>query len=248
MLRLVVVAAALIAAMLPAQAATPLKIGIGLTKPPYIMAPASDLPGFEYEIAEKALAASGYRMQAEQLPPARALALMRADRLDGMLTVDEGIGGAHHFSEPYIHYQNVAVTLTARGIRLRHVDDLLQYSVAAFQNAHLLLGEPFRQMAMRHRNYREHPQQVTQNRLLFSGRVDVVVGDRLIFRYLTRELESPLPVAQAVEYHALFPASPRRAVFRDAAVRDAFNAGLKTIRRNGVYAAIAKKYQSLLEP
>jgi ABC-type amino acid transport substrate-binding protein len=33
------------------------------------------------------------------------------------------------------------------------------------------------------------------------------------------------------------------AVFRDAAVRDAFNAGLQAIRRSGVYGAILKKYQ-----
>lgn len=248
LLRSLATAAALCAAILPASAATVVKVGIGLNKPPYIMAPDAALPGFEYEIAEKALAASGYLLQPEQLPQTRALALLRADQLDGMLSVDEGIGGTDFFSEPYISYQNVAVTLSSRGIKLRQISDLRQYSVAAFQNAHLLLGEEFRQVASRHRNYREHPQQVTQNRLLFSGRVDVVVGDRLIFRYLTRQMEPPLPMDQAVDYHALFAPSPRRAVFRDERVRDAFNAGLRTIRRNGTYAAITRKYQALLEP
>lgn len=249
-LRVFAAAAVLFGVLLPAQARElrPLKIGIGLSKPPYIFTPGAALPGYEYEIADKAFAAAGFKMQAEQLPPARALALLRAGQLDGMLTVDEGIGGNDHFSEPYIAYQNVAVTLSSRGIRLGHVDELLQYSVAAFQNAHLILGDSFRRMAAQHRNYREHPQQVTQNRLLFSGRVDVVVGDRLIFRYLTQQIDAPLPADRAVTYHTLFPPSPRRAVFRDPAVRDAFNAGLRTIRRNGVYAGIEKRYQSFLAP
>lgn len=241
-------ALALLVALCGAHAAGPLRIGIGLVKPPYVMAPDAGLPGLEVEITEQALAAAGYLIQAEQLPPARALALLRAGRLDGMLSVDVGIGGTDHFSEPYIHYQNVAVTLASRAIALRGVDDLLQYSVAAFQNAHLILGEDFRAMAARHRNYREHPQQVTQNRLLYSGRVDVVIGDRLIFRYLNQELDKPLSTQQKVVYHGLFPPSPRLAVFRDAQVRDAFNAGLRTLRRNGGYAALMKKYQAYLAP
>ncbi|HEY8608516.1 MAG TPA: transporter substrate-binding domain-containing protein [Noviherbaspirillum sp.] len=227
---------------------TVLRIGIGLAKPPYIMEPDGVLPGIEYEIAERALAASGYLMQAEQLPPARALALLRAGHLDGMLSVTEGIGGDDYFSESYLQYQNVAVSLAARRFRVAGLEDLLPLSVAAFQNAHLILGSEFRSMAMRHKNYREYPQQVTQNRLLYSGRVDVVIGDRLIFHYLTRQLDKPLANGQAVVFHPIFPPSPRMAVFRDEDVRNAFNAGLRTIRRNGIYAAITRKYQAFLDP
>lgn len=216
------------------------QIGVGLTKPPYVMGPGQG--GIEYEIAEKALEASGYRMTAQHLPPARALALLRAGRLDGMLTVDEGIGGSGYFSDTYMHYQNVATTLASRGIRLRGIADLGSYSVAAFQNASLLLGPEFKALTEHHRDYREHSQQITQNRLLYTGRVDVVVGDRLILRYLNRHVERTIDTNQPLVHHMIFKPSARKAVFRDPALRDAFNAGLKKIRKNGAYSAIYRKY------
>ncbi|WP_151632407.1 substrate-binding periplasmic protein [Noviherbaspirillum aerium] len=218
-----------------------LQIGVGLIKPPYFLAPGTG--GMEYEIAEKAFEAGGYRMAAQHLPPSRALALLRAGHLDGMLSVTEGIGGRHYFSESYLHYQNVAIALSSRNLRIRGVSDLRGWSVAAFQNASLLLGEEFKTVATGHPDYREYAQQLTQNKLLYTGRVDVVVGDRLVFRHLSRHLEAPIDVRQAVTLYPLFPPSPRMAVFKDAAMRDAFNAGLQVIRRNGVYGAILKKYQ-----
>ena len=222
------------------------QVGVGLTKPPYIMGPGQ--AGIEYDIAEKSLEASGYRMVAQHLPPARALALLRAGKLDSMLTVDEGIGGSDFFSDTYMHYQNVAMTLQSRGIQLRGIGDLGGYSVAAFQNASLILGPEFRSVAERHRDYKEHPQQITQNRLLYTGRVDVVIGDRLIFRYLNRQVEPSIDTTQPLTLHAIFAPSARKAVFRDPVLRDAFNAGLKKIRKNGTYAAIYKKYHDALEP
>jgi polar amino acid transport system substrate-binding protein len=225
-------------------AAMQVRVGMGLAKPPYIME--SGRNGIEYEIAEQALAASGYRMQPLQFPPTRALALLRAGQLDMLLSVDEGIGGGNFFSDTYLLYQNVAMTLTSRHIMLRHVEDLLRYSVAGFQNANTILGEDFRHVTATHTDYREYPQQITQDKLLFSGRVDVVVGDRLIFRYFSSRMETTIDGRQPVTYHAIFPPSPRKAAFRNAALRDRFNAGLKTIRQNGTYDAILKKYQDYM--
>ncbi|RZI44040.1 transporter substrate-binding domain-containing protein [Herbaspirillum sp. HC18] len=239
----------LLPVLLPLAHAAPLpeaQIGIGLTKPPYIMGPGKT--GIEYDIADKALEAGGYHMVAQHLPPARALALLRAGKLDGMLTVDEGIGGTSYFSDTYMYYQNVATTLTSRNIRLRNINDLEAYSVAAFQNASLILGPEFNALAARHLDYKEHPQQITQNRLLYAGRVDVVIGDKLIFRYLSRQVESGIDSNTPVSFQAIFPPSARKAVFRDAALRDAFNRGLKIIRQNGEYAAIMKKYQDYTAP
>jgi len=174
--------------------------------------------------------------------------LLRAGLLDGMLTVDEGIGGNGFFSDTYMHYQNVATTLESHGIRLRSVGDLGPYSIAAFQNASLILGPEFKSLAERHRDYKEHSQQITQNRLLYTGRVDVVVGDRLIFRYLNRQVDASIDTSQPLVHHAIFKPSARKAAFRDPALRDAFNAGLKKIRRNGAYAEIYKKYNEAPYP
>lgn len=229
-----------------AQPAPPLRVGMGLTKPPYILE--SGKSGLEVEIAEQAFAAVGYKMSGLQFPPARALAMHRSGQLDALLTVDEGIGGTDFFSDPYITYQNVATTLTSRRISLKRVEDLEAYSVAAFQNASVILGERFKAVAERHADYKEYPQQIIQNNLLFTSHVDVVVGDRLIFRYFITRLNPKIDATQSVTYHPLFPPTPRKVVFRDAELRNRFNAGLKTIQNNGVYDAIVKKYAGLMQP
>ncbi len=222
------------------DAAREVQVGMGLPKPPYIME--SGAAGLDYEIAKQALAASGYQLVGHMLPQTRALAMLRAGQLDGLLSITEGIGGQDYFTDNYIIYQNVATTLARRNLKLQQIEDLSSYSVAAFQNASVVLGDRFSQVVSGHSDYREVPSQITQNKLLFTGRVEVVVGDRLIFRYFSRMLEPKIDASQAVTFHRIFPESPRRAVFRDARVRDAFNAGLKTIRANGTYDAIHKQY------
>ncbi|APW44795.1 hypothetical protein RS694_09925 [Rhodoferax saidenbachensis] len=226
-----------------AQPGTPVRVGMGLSKPPYILE--SGKAGLEVEIAEQAFAAAGYQMNGLQFPPARALAMQRAGQLDALLGVDEGIGGNNFFSAPYITYYNVAVTLSSRNIRLRTIEDLSNYSVAAFQNASVVLGASFKAMAERHADYKEYPQQIIQNNLLFTSHVDVVIGDRLIFRYFSTQLIPKIDGNQPVTIHTIFPPNPRKVVFRDAELRDRFNAGLRSIQANGVYDAILKKYAGI---
>ncbi|MYM86560.1 transporter substrate-binding domain-containing protein [Rugamonas sp. FT82W] len=215
-------------------------VGMGLPKPPYIME--SGTAGLDYDIARQAMAAGGYKMVGRSLPQTRALAMLRAGQLDGMLSTTEGIGGHDFFTDPYIVYQNVATTLTSRRLILRQIEDLSGYSVVAFQNASMVLGERYSLTVSGHPDYREVPSQITQNKLLFTGRVDVVVGDRLIFRYFSNKLDPQIDATKAVTFHRIFPDSPRKAVFRDARMRDAFNAGLKIIRANGAYDAIVSQY------
>ncbi|WP_436269718.1 substrate-binding periplasmic protein [Pseudoduganella sp. LjRoot289] len=221
-------------------------VGMGLPKPPYIMESAT--AGLDYDIAKQALAAGGYKLLGQPLPQARALAMLRAGRLDGMLSITEGIGGQDYFSDTYIVYQNVATTLSSRNLELRQVEDLAHYSVAAFQNASMVLGDRFGKVVANHGRYKEFPTQITQDKLLFTGRVDVVVGDYLIFRYYSDKLEPQIDSSQAVTYHKIFPESPRKAVFHDMRVRDGFNAGLRIIRANGTYDAIVRQYLGSARP
>jgi polar amino acid transport system substrate-binding protein len=222
------------------------RVGMGLPRPPYLLD--SGVEGLEYEIAEAALAAGGYSMVAVVVPPARGLSMQRAGQLDALLSVDEGIGGNGFFSEPYLTFQNVAITLASRGLPIKRIEDLAKYSVAGFQNANVILGERFKAMAERHPNYTEYSRQITQPNLLFSNHVDVVVGDRRIFRYFTGQIDPKVYAGQEVTIHPIFPLNPRKAVFKDAAVRDGFNAGLKLIQANGVYDAIVKKYANYSAP
>jgi len=222
------------------------RLGFGLSKPPYIIGAGTE--GLEPEIAEQALAAGGCKMIALQFPPARGLGMLRAGLIDGLMTVDEGIGGNGFFSDSYINYQNVATTLSKRHIQLNSIEDLANYSVAGFQNANVILGGRFKELVSHHKDYREYSFQLLQDNLLYTGRVDVVIGDRLIFRYFSTRMEPSIDASQPVTFHDIFPPSPRKVVFRNADLRDRFNAGLKIIRSNGQYDAILKKYQQFMLP
>jgi polar amino acid transport system substrate-binding protein len=218
-----------------------LQVAFGLPKPPYISA--SGKGGLEVEIVEQALAATGYHVVPVYLPPTRARVMVLAGELEAMSTVTEEFGGDGFYSKPYIVYHNVAISLAKRKLEIRTPDELAQYSVAAFQNARLMLGERFGAMSAVNPNYTEYARQVLQNRMLMTGRVDVVVGDRLIFAALMEELGSAIDVSQPVTIHEIFAPSPRRMLFRSASVRDDFNRGFEQIERNGTVTLLYRKYQ-----
>ncbi len=116
-------------------------VGIGLPKPPYITE--SGTAGLDYDIAKQALAAGGYKLVGQMLPQARTLAMLRTGQFDGTLSITEGIGGQGCLTDAYIVYQNAATTLPSHNLTLQQIEDLSHYSVAAFQNANMVLGERF---------------------------------------------------------------------------------------------------------
>ena len=80
------------------------------------------------------------------------------------------------------------------------------------------------------------------------GRVEGLAAAPFISPYPNRHIDPAIDASQPLVHHMIFKPSARKAVFRDPALRDAFNAGLKIIRKNGVYAGIYKKYNERVEP
>ena len=73
--------------------------------------------------------------------------------------------------------------------------------------------------------------------------VDVVVADVRIFNYMNKRMQADFnEQAQPVTFHDIFIKLPYRVLFRQPALRDAFNQGLKQIQQNGDYQRILKRY------
>ena len=125
---------------------------------------------------------------------------------------------------------------------MKTVADLGDYRVTAFQNARIFLGPSFRAMADLNADYREVSPQLLANQLLFSGRTDVVVSDINIFTYLNARAEEEVNVHQTVTIHRMFPPTRYSLVFRDPALRDAFDASLKRVLKSDPYTDLARKY------
>ena len=114
--------------------------------------------------------------------------------------------------------------------------------VSAFQRARLLMGPEFERMAMNNPRYREEALQINRNRLLYSGRTDVVVGDKRIIRYLDREVNDQVDVTQSLDWFDIFPPTPYRVGFRRDPQRLRFDRGLRMLRESGEYQRIEQRY------
>lgn len=224
-----------------ASAAPPVQIGTGYSLPPYAITETAR--GLELDIVRAAFKEAGLDIHVNFLPPARTLLMLQNQQLDAITTVNEGIGKTNGFwSDSHISYQNYAITLQSSGLQINRIEDLAGHSIAAFQNASLSLGSQYQQAIRLAMSYKEYPNQLQQNKLLYSHRVDIVIADKLVFQYLTPTMGPGFDASQAVHYHDIFPPTPYKLLFATNDLRQRFNQGLNKIRRNGEYQLLISHY------
>ncbi|WP_262410600.1 ABC transporter substrate-binding protein [Aquipseudomonas alcaligenes] len=220
--------------------AEPLRIGFGTHKPPYVFE--NEARGLEYDIVAAAARAAGFTLEVHYAPMERLHLALRRGELDGIATTNPNSGGEAFYSATYIYYHNAAAALSSRNYRIASVADLGGYSVSAFQRARHLLGPEFQAMADGNSGYREEAQQINRNRLLYSGRVDVVVGDPRILHFFNAQVADQVDVRQPVTWYFIFPPTPYSVGFRLDEQRARFDRGLQVIRDSGEYLEIERRY------
>ncbi|MEN0108026.1 MAG: transporter substrate-binding domain-containing protein [Pseudomonas sp.] len=220
--------------------ADPLRIGFGTNKPPYVFE--AERAGLEYEVVQAALRSAGYDMQPYFAPMERLHLMLARGEIDAITTTNEQSGVAAYYSAVYIYYHNAAAALASRRLPIHTLDDLRPYSISAFQRARFLLGPEYAALVNNHPNYREEAQQVTRNRLLYSGRIDVIIGDPKVIRYFNREVLDVVDITQPLTWYQVFPPTGYQVGFRYQMQRDEFNRGLAAIHHSGEYEAIERKY------
>lgn len=224
-------------------AAHDITVAFGESLEPYVI-PAS-ASGIEVDIIREALQHGKLGLKPVFLAQKRIPFALGNRQIDAVATMlpDFGVKGA--YSEPYITYQDKAITLAARNLVLDSVADLGRYRVVGFPLASQYLGASFHQLTAQHPEYSETGNQLDQNRLLYRGSIDVVVADVRIFNYMNQRMQSEFgePV-RTVRYHALFPNLQYHVLFRSSTLRDSFNAGLRQLQRSGRYRQIIDKYDA----
>jgi len=217
-----------------------LTVAVSLDIPPYVMSKATR--GVEVEILQKAL--PGYqvsRVQMDYEALESAVSDKKADVAMSVQTEQPGVS----YSQEYIGFVNFAISKASDHFLITSVADLKGHTVLTWDNAWTELGDAFKQQyapeSAERANYVEVADQEQQVRQFWEGDGRVIVIDRSIFDYFS--LEQGHSVNEA-EYHALFPEVTRFKVgFADAAVRDAFDAGLKALCSNGEYGALLQQYE-----
>lgn len=189
--------------------------------------------GIEVDIVREALRRQGCTLAPVFLPFVRFKYALAENKVDGVATINERSGIDAALSDTYIEYHNVAVTLKSRGLAINRIADLKGLKVIAFPGASLILGDEFRRFTMHNRHYREEQKQLSHNRLLYNGGVDVAIAERSIYAYLDHKLddskfsERTLPVV----LHPLFAVNRYQVGFRNPALRDKFNLGLSSLSK-----------------
>lgn len=228
----------------PALYAAPVRLAVGLAKPPYIEGGGSS--GLESALAIATLHQAGHQVRIVQVPPARGIQMLKAGQVDAMITLTPSVDNELYYSQPVLNYRNRAIVLRDSDINLTSLADLAKYRVVAFQNARLLFDQTYRNAVDHSPLYTEQADQDIQNKMLFNKRVDVVISDELIFRANTTQFNLNGERAP-IRTFKLFPSSPRHVGFKDPAIRDSFDKALKALKQRGRYAEIMqfyyKKYQ-----
>jgi polar amino acid transport system substrate-binding protein len=189
--------------------------------------------GIEVDIVRESLRRQGCTLEPVFLPFVRFGYALVERKVDGVATINERSGIEAAFSDTYIEYHNVAVTLQSRHLAINRIADLKGLKVIAFPGASLSLGDEYRRFTVNNRQYSEEQKQLSHNRLLYNGGVDVAVAERSIYAYLDRTLddskfsERKLPVV----LHPLFAVNRYQVGFRDPALRDKFNLGLSSLSK-----------------
>lgn len=217
-----------------------LRVGFGTHKPPYIFE--NQPRGLEYDIVMAAAQRAGLEPVAYYAPMERLNRMLSKGQLDVITATNELNGSADFYSDVYLRYQNVAVALRARNLDIKRINDLARYSVNAFQRSRFLLGSEYQAMAEANPRYREEAFQIARNRMLYSGRVDVVVTDIRILRYLNIEVQKQVDVSQPLTVYPVFEPSYYRLGCRRHVDCEQINKGLAILKQSGEYARIEQRY------
>jgi polar amino acid transport system substrate-binding protein len=221
-------------------AQTQIKAVVGMSLPPYIIQGTDN--GVDADIVRAALAAENYTLKLEYVPFARVAVSMANKTADAAFPINEssGVTGVY-YSDSHISYQNVAVALKSKGLKIASATDLSGLRVVAFGEAPNYLGPEFAAMAKANKKYSEIADQQSQVKMLFKDRADVLIMDINIFKYFRQNIKD-MDVSQDVAFYEIFPPTAYKVAFTSKDVCDKFNAGLKALKASGKYAQIFKTY------
>ncbi len=234
----------LLSIAVPAGAAT-VRMAFGDNLPPYILVASSS--GIEVDIVKEALAYRGHVLQPLFMPMGRIPVVFLSGKADAiMMDVGQDMRAAGgSYAEAPVVYDNVMYTLARRRLSLKKPADLHKLWIMSFIGAATRYPEWLGKLEHT-KFYVERNNQSVQPQLLALGRYDMVVSDRTIFSYYSKlqERRDPGFHMPPVDAHLLPAPNARdyRPVFRDARLRDDFNAGLAWLRKSGRYGAIYQMY------
>lgn len=227
-----------------------LSIAFASDRPPYCFRKDNLDQGIEIDLLRLIMAQAGHTIKIVTIPKIRLIKAVREKEVDAAATVQDNKDSKLYFSDPYLEFQNVAISKSIHKIQLNGFQDLKQVSFIIWQDGWRNLGPEFE--ATYHpdangifpKNYNQAFNQFSQNKMFWADRVQVIIIDKTIFEHYKRQLASEFDTSVALAYHDLIKTKTAYGVvFNDANLRLQFNDGLKKIRANANYQKIIDSYK-----
>jgi polar amino acid transport system substrate-binding protein len=216
------------------------KVVLGLSKPPYVIE--KNHLGFELELIQQILTMMGKAPEFIFIPYGRSEKMLAFSDIDAVMTANKHIfPNIDTLSKNYIDYQNVAISLKENAVSLNSIADISNYSIASFQIAHKILGVEFAEAVTDSPLFIQVADQEKQLKLLFLGRVEIVVMDLKIFLYYLNKLNINERESD-IKVHHIFPTSSYSMAFKNAGNVSAFNQVMKKYKMTADYQKLIEKY------
>ncbi|MFV3404650.1 substrate-binding periplasmic protein [Pseudomonas sp. NY15463] len=211
---------------------------------PYIYLENGQPKGIDYEVTNEVFRRLGYEVQWEFMPWRRCLAMVQQGLADGVMDIFQSQARETFLvypDEPMSQVEFVLFQASARPHQVERLKDLAGLTVgtspgynygAGFNDSPLFRREPA-------------PTQEANFGKLMLGRIDLLVTDRQVGRFLRRQLglqarvdELPLVISRQLQYLGLARKPGREAL------AIAFSAELRRFRQEPAYAEIQARYDS----
>lgn len=222
-----------------------LQISTRVDLPPYV--DGQNQSGIELDIIKAIFEGTAFRPQFVQLPRIRMISAFENGAVQGMLTQNVKSSDVGCATDVYIEHENVALTIADRELQFSSLNSLAGRAVVSFSGATTYIGHHFRDAVAKAALYTETTDQAGHIALLYKGRFDVIVGDRLLLQLAHQKHFTQTGQHRPLAIHSILPVSPYIARFHEQEVCDIFNAGLDKLRDEGRYQKIWAGYQSRLE-
>ncbi|MDP5150675.1 transporter substrate-binding domain-containing protein [Rheinheimera baltica] len=233
-LRILIIYLALLATSV--KAAEILRVGLHLSAPWSFYNDAGALDGIEYQLMSRIFSQAGYQVEFELHSYSRLLKQFSDHKLDCISPAAVDIAGAI-YTQPYLPFKDVAISLQQAAITLNSVSDLSGKRIVAYQQAEKILGQNY-QHAISEASYLELAERKLQLELLFSHRVDLVIGEQRVLHYLANKVAPQQPL----ETHYLFNEALYPAACWQAEWVTVFNRGLAQLQQSGKLKQLLLQY------
>lgn len=209
----------------------PLQIAISYQHPPYHF---KNHKGIRCEIIASILDRLGREYIFHSFSLNRSRIAIETVDMDISLVARKGVGKGY-FSDPYIYYSNVAVSLKKNNYSIESVQDLKNHVVYAWQGASKVLGDEFAEgFPSTNEKYHEIPRPPVLPQMLYLERTEVILIDKFVFSYLWNEMAKEKVTMPEVVYHNVLPSRVYfYAKFKDEQLRDEFNVELAKFKAEG---------------